>query len=210
MTDQKSEIRPLNDPPASSLPPSKTEATKPPKSTLPAWRRALRLFLGMLIFFGLGGVTVLFWQLLPARQQLDKGQQQLQALQTSSAADLQNTRQEMVDLSTQVSDLQGRQNEFSQATLYTALLEVQLDVANARLALANKESNKARLFLSNTDQTMTEIADALPEDQRSVISDLQARLRLAINAIGVKDDVAQSDLALLAADLLEIESTFTR
>jgi len=191
--------------PEREIPDPKTPL-RPVRSGPGVWRRAFRWLLALLIFFALGALVITWAFYLPLRQRtegrfsdLQAAQQQIDQLEQDLAAEQARSEQSA-----------ALQSELDQAEAHIGLLKARLDVAAAQLALAQKDNAKARVALSQTARTLDELAAGRDEDQRQVIADLKTRINLVRDEIGQNDFAAQSDLDVLAAGLLELESAVIR
>jgi alkylation response protein AidB-like acyl-CoA dehydrogenase len=174
----------------------------PPSRFRLFFQKLLRWTFGILIIFGLGFLLAMFILYLPNRQA--SGQ---------VMSDLQQSRQEAADLQSKLdglkslqNDLQAAQNELGNANLHVAILSARNDVANAQLAMAQNQPEKAHLALDKTGDTLTMIGGLVDQSQKKVITNLESRLTLATGEIDANPYAAQSDLDVLATGLLELES----
>jgi hypothetical protein len=92
--------------------------------------------------------------------------------------------------------------------LHIAILSARADVVTAQLALAKKDPAKARVALNRTPKTLETMLSQLPADQKKVVTDMQARLKLAISEIENNQYAADSDLDVLGTSLLEMENAY--
>jgi len=194
---------------AESAPAQATRSGKktPPKTESRSRRifiRTIRWLLGFLVVLGLGVLIVLFTLYLPARQQVNE-----------SNARLGQANQKITELQNQIAGLSGLENnnkslqsEYSKANLHIAILSARTDVAAAQLALAKNDSAKARVALTQTSDTLTKLAGLIDPNQQKVVTDMQDRLKLAINELDSNAYAAQSDLDVLATSLVELENAY--
>jgi hypothetical protein len=210
--------------PPGTVPPEKTIGTgkpadkitpKPEKQSPSFLIRALRWFLGVLIVFGLGAVTVIYFGLLPAQQnvrntnqELQNAQQQINNVQTQAQQERDSLQAEIDRLQTFESKNQELQAELNQAELHVAILSAQNDVVNAQLALEKEDTNSASLALSQTSKTLDTISSLLEPNQREVVTSMKDRLDLAVNGIDTNTYASLSDLDVLYNDLIKLENTF--
>ena len=177
---------------------------QPEKSDRPFFRRALRWLLVMLLVFGLGGLLVLYTLYLPAQREIG-----------ATKADLQKANQQIDELEARVASLsaletknQELQEELDDAVLQVNILRARADVSSALLALAKNDPAKARVALSQTNGSIEAIGGLLDPGQQKVVTDMQARLKLAAGEIGDNTFAAESDLNVLATSLLELENSY--
>lgn len=167
-------------------------------------RRALRWLVGLLIVFGLGVLAAVVLLYLPARQQIQAAeaetgqlQQQVSALETQIAelSELENANQEILA-------------EAERTQLHVHLLSARTDVTSALLALAQRDPARARAALSKTSDTLAALGEMLEPGQQKLASDMQERLKLALEEISENSFAAQSDLGVLMNGLLELENAY--
>jgi hypothetical protein len=187
---------PLEEGSETVAPPSK------PNRARQFFQRLLRWVFGILIIFGLGFLLAIFTLYIPNRQAIDRKDASLRQV-NQKVEDLQS---ELVTLKDEQKTCQNVQDELENANLHVVILKAQIDVANAQLAMANNAPEKARLSLSEVENTLQTIARLVVKNQQKIISDLQSRLSLAIGEVNTNPYAAQSDLDVLATGLLELEN----
>lgn len=181
----------------------------PEKIKKPGLSRGEKALIGLVlavILFAAGGLTVYFQFYRPLQARLTQAEQQLQAAQ-EDAQQLETRLSEVSGLETQNTELVT--NLQKSDTLRT-LLSARADVAIAMLALARDEKERARAALSQTDLTLQALAKLVQADQQSFVSNMQNRLKLAIDGLDGDAYAAQSDLDVLMNSLLELESVLNR
>ncbi|MEW5871998.1 MAG: hypothetical protein AB1894_22200 [Chloroflexota bacterium] len=212
---QKDSIPPETTPPEQAspapsaspgTPPEAAKPSRPEKRPLSLWKRLLRGLLGILILIGLGAILVLFTLYMPLRQNFTNAQVRINELTNQASSDLEAANQEIDRLSSLETQNKDLQSQLAQSNLHLAILQVQVDIASAQLALANQEPEKARLALTKTPDHLQFLEKQLPQDQRKVITDLQARLELVLGEIDENGYAASSDLDVMSASLLELEN----
>lgn len=192
--------------PAPATPPASAKVPRPEKRPPSLWIRLLRGLLGVLILIGLGAILILFTLYMPLRQDFTKAQMKIDELTNQATTDLEAANQEIDRLSSLETQNEDLQSQLDQANLHRAILQVQIDVASARLALTSQEPDKARLALTKTPDHLQSLEKLLPQSQRKVTADLQARLKLVLGEIDENAYAASSDLSVMAASLLELEN----
>ena len=209
---QPDEIEPPETPSPQEL--SEQKITAPEKQSPGFLLRALRLVLGILIVFGLGAVSVIYFGLLPAQQnvrvadqELQSAQQRIEEIQSQAQQEQANLQAEIDRLKTFETKNQDLQTQLSQAELHVAILSAENDVISAQLALNKEDTNSASLALSQTSKTLDTISAMLEPNQREVVSKMKDRLDLAINGIDTNTYAALSDLDVLYNDLIKLENT---
>lgn len=166
-------------------------------------RRILRWFLGLLIIFGLGAVTVLYTLYIPARQAL-----------RDQRSGLQQAEQRIAELEEQVasyskleSENQDLHRELDNANLHTLLLSALANVNAARVALLEEDVGSARAYLAKVD-SIKDLAGLVAPEQRDEVTDMVTRLDLAVSELEKDQFAALSDLEVLAANLTQLKNTF--
>lgn len=194
---------PEPDQPAAGLTSSKIEPPAPKKTS--RLTRLMRWFLLLMIFFGLGALLVIFLLYLPLRQSAAANSSKLQSeLRTSQerVTELEARQGSLQSLEPRNEELEAELGEARQRIL---LLTARTDVAAARLALTEEDSGTARSLLNGTSKNLENLAKIGNEDQRQAVGAMQQRLKLALE--GLEDDpyAAQSDLDVLATQLLQYD-----
>ncbi len=176
------------------------------------FRRFIRWTAGLLIIFGLGFLTGIFMIYQPAQQASETRNQQI-------AADLDTANDQILDLQNQIVDLKGQIADLEplEATnnnllaaqadfqIHIAILDARLDVANAMLSLKDDDSAQARISLAKTGETLDTISELLEPGQRDVVVEMAKRLDQVLSEIADNLYAAESDLDVLATDLLRLE-----
>jgi hypothetical protein len=178
------------------------------------WARSLRWLLILAVIFGLGALLIMFILYIPARDQAILANQQIMEIEAQAQADLENADQKIAELEETIESLSvleaqnvELQDELDMANLHVVILSARTDVATAQLTLAKGEDvSKTRITLSRTSETLEILGDMLEPDQRKIVSDMQERLELVLDEVDDNPYAAESDLDVLARDLLELES----
>ena len=208
-------ISPPADQPEKPGEPDIKPGVKPKKQPPSLLIRTLRWILGILIVFGLGAVTAIYFGLIPAQdrnytisQELMSAQQRNDELQSQAQQEQSNLQAEIDRLKTFEARNQELQTQLDQAELHVAILSAEKDVISAQLALEKEDTNAASLALSQTPETLDTISNMLESNQREVVSKMKDRLGLAVNGIDTNTYAALSDLDVLYNDLIKLENTF--
>ncbi len=209
-------LEPVADRAESPESPAVEQAKEPgePEKQAPSFMmRSLRWILGILIVFGLGAVTVVYFFLIPAQnryivtgQELQSAQQRIEEIQSQAQQDQDSLQAEIERLNTFESQNQELQTQLNRAELHVAILSAQNDVVNAQLALENEDTNSANLAVSQTSETLDTISGLLEPNQREVVNVMKDRLDLAIQGIDTDTFAARSDLDVLYNDLIKLEN----
>jgi hypothetical protein len=206
-----------NDAAVKPVQPVEPPAPEAPKEARSAriLRRTLRWTLGILVMLGLGVLLAIYFFYMPQAARLKDANQRVAALEQQSKTDQDEAGQEIAGLQVRVENLlaletknQALVTERDMALLHVAILSARADVASAQLALAKNDPSKARVALSRTGQTLKKLQSLLDADQQKAAADMAARLELALQEIAVNDNAAESDLGVLATDLLELETAY--
>lgn len=194
--------------------PETKPGVKPIKQPPSLMIRTLRWILGILIVFGLGAVTAIYFGLIPAQdrnytisQELQSAQQNIEEIQSQAQQEQANLQAEIERLKPFEAKNQELQAQLNQAELHVAILNAEKDVISAQLALEKEDTNSASLALSKTPETLDTISDMLESNQREVVSKMKDRLDLAVNGIDTNTYAALSDLDVLYNDLIKLENT---
>jgi len=176
---------------------------KPQKMPLSRRRRALRWLLGLLIIFFLGVLAAVYLFYIPLRSETADLRQQLEQQQ----ADIENASQAAQNLESEVDRLSTLERELAQAELHITLLSIQKDVNAARLALALDNPEDVRMALSTTAESLQQIETQIDNaNQLAIITSLQNRLELVLEEFEDNPFAAQSDLEVMATDLVRFEN----
>jgi hypothetical protein len=167
------------------------------------FRQALRWVLGVLIVFGLGYLTAIFALYRPTTQKLGQTRGELEVARDQIDT-LEARVEELKPLEAENEELLAAQDEYE---LHIAILNARLDVAMARLALVQGDIAKAQITLRNTDETLAKIKNLLPEAQSDIVTAMEDRLELTLSEIEDDPYAAQSDLDVLATNLLQLEDS---
>jgi hypothetical protein len=98
------------------------------------------------------------------------------------------------------------QDELNTTTAHLTLLQVQVDVSNARLALSLNDVEGAKAALSNTQQRLENLVPRIANFDNSLAQSMPQRLGLIVSGLGRDPETAKIDLELFSKDLLRIEA----
>lgn len=167
-------------------------------------RLSIRWLAGILILFGLGVIAAVFLLYRPTTQALSQ-----------AGDDLTQAEQRVAELEAEVDRLQSLEGEnealleeLNQAQLHIQILSALSDVNAARLDLANDDVASARLDLTNTTETLERLGELVAPEQQEAVQAMQDRLDLALAEVDRDAFAAQSDLRVLATNLVQLENTF--
>lgn len=188
-----------------------------------AFRKFIRWTVGLLVIFGVGFLTAVFFIYNPKVEELNQSQNDLDnAGTTISKLEAQiNDQQDEIDrlnaqvdtLNLQIDDLEKEKQGLSETqskiqddfNLQIALLKTRTDIANAHIEIYEGNIAQARVLLTKANQGLTTIEFLLSEDWKEVIPRLKSRLELAINSINDDPELTMDDLIIISGDLLQIK-----
>ncbi len=196
--------------------PTAAEPEPKPESRFKRFLRRLLWTLALLLMIFVAGGAVVGWFLYrPARQEVSRLKQDLQEAQQQNAdlevqkADLENqlkaAQDQITDLKAQVEQLTTERDEI-QTRYY--LLSALANTYAAQLALTDKDTTSARLYLSNVKASLRLLEDRLP-DQQAVIAEMKQRADKALSIMNTSPLTAQGELSALANYLTQLESLIT-
>lgn len=187
----------------SAPPPPEKQELKSQKKSLSRRRRALRWLLGLLIIFLLGVLATVYVLYIPLRREAADLRQQLEQQQD----DIESASLAAQKLESEVDRLSALEQELSQSELHITLLSIQKDVSAARLALALDQTDDVRIALTSTAESLQQIETQIDDsNQLAVITSLQNRLELVLEEFEDNPFAAQSDLEVMATDLVRFEN----
>ncbi len=195
-TDRQEETQ-LKESPEELIPP----IPKPESRWRRFFRLALRWVVGLLIVFLLGvlATALLFYR--PTLAELS----QLQVEHEATLKRVAELEAEVSRLSALQERNQALEKDLAKADLQKRILGVLADVNAARFALSNNDAAGARLILNESRIALNEIAKRVSTDQRDAVTAMQNRLNLALDEIERDAFAAQSDLGVLASNLVQLE-----
>lgn len=167
-------------------------------------RLSIRWLAGILILFGLGVIATVFLLYRPTTGELSRARDEL-AQSQQQVAELEAEVERLQSLE---AENEALQEELNQARLHIQILSALSDVNAARLDLANDDAANARLDLTNTPQTLERLGELVEPEQQEAVEAMQSRLDLALEGIDRDTFAAQSDLRVLATNLMQLENTF--
>lgn len=191
-------------------PTTETEAEKPlpPPRKKPGRLHMLwRWFLLLLTAFALGALAFMLLFYLPLRQELANTQGSLRS-------ELQSSQERAGELETQVGSLetletrnQELEQELAQTQTQLILVSTQADIAAARLALAQDDVAGARSALTGAERSLESLAPLVEGETLASVEAMQDRLELASGELDENAFAAESDLNVLANNLLQLENS---
>jgi hypothetical protein len=177
---------------------------KPPSRFSTFLKRALILLLVLLVVFGAGWLTSWKFKYQP-----------MAADWKASEEGLSTAKEKINDLESQLVVLKGveqdklsLQQTLTESQMHIVLLRLLSDINAARFALLDDDSANARLYLKPVPERVIELGDYLGSENADAITNMQKRLVLIDTEITGDPVTAQTDLSVLANNLLQIESVF--
>jgi len=176
---------------------------------------SIRWVIGVLIVFALGFMSAVLLLYIPERD----GKSQLETELTQAETRIDTLESEIISLENDIQDYivredelvskaEAMQEEVKTANLHILILSALADVNAARVALVQDDVAGARVHLTNTDKTLETLKEFVGTEQRDKVNAMQNRLALVMAEIDENPSVAQSDLEVLANNLMMLENTF--
>jgi hypothetical protein len=167
-------------------------------------RVALRVAVAAIVLFAAGVATAYFVLYRPTQAQNTQALAELsQARQQLSSA-----QQDLTTAQNRVKTLQAQtdqaQAETTQAVIQSNLQTTLTDVANARLALTNKDGTAAREAMLAAQNDLGKLLPAVQAKDRPVADAISARLTLALNELSRDPKTALADLDVLTHNLQDL------
>jgi hypothetical protein len=97
-------------------------------------------------------------------------------------------------------------DELEMATAHLELLQVLVDVSNARMALFLNDVEGAKAALVNTQQRLDNLLPSIAEFDTDLAQSMPQRLNLIVSGLERDTETVKIDLELFTKDLLEIEA----
>jgi hypothetical protein len=177
-------------------------STPPETRSQRFFRLAIRWIAGFLVVFALGVLAAVWLIYRPAAQQLSLIQTEL-GVANQRIAELEAEVARLTPLDTRN---QALQEELAEADLHIKILRALSDVNTARLSLANEDIPGARAQLTNTPRTLKELEQSIGANQKGMVGAMLNRLELALAEVERDAFAAESDLNVLATNLVQLEN----
>ncbi|MBN1956185.1 MAG: hypothetical protein JW900_14215 [Anaerolineae bacterium] len=174
-------------------------------------KRALPWAIGGLVILILGFLLAFFLLYRPMAARYHDCQAEIEEI-TQECNDLQG----QVDrLNNQLAELAALEAENEQleadlhlANLHVHLLSALVDITGARMSVAGGDPDSARTYLSGTAATLETLATLVDPAQQDVVASMQQRLTQALGELDNDQYAAQSDLDVLANNLIQLELAY--
>lgn len=167
-------------------------------------RKVLRWITGLFVVFAGGVLTTYFVLYRPQVEQLNATQAELgKAQQQAKTFESEIERLKPIEANSETLLENMKKTE-----LHVQLLSALSDVNAARLALVNNDAPSARVGLTDTLSTLKNLEQLVEQDHRDLVIAMQNRLTLAMDEMKADPFASQSDLAVLAANLVQLENSY--
>lgn len=182
-------------------PPSEEKITKEPGPLGRFFIRVVRWAAGIGLIFGFGVVLTWIVRVVPLVGELRDLREELGAANTQITG-LEDVVSDLRDLERTNASLQA---ELTKAELHIVLLNVLSDISEARLALAIDDRAAAHAALTDTDDLMVSLQEALEGEDANNVVGYRVRLQQAISEVDTDTFAADGDLEILANGLMNLE-----
>jgi len=182
-------------------PPSEEKITKQPGPLGRFFIRVVRWAAGIGLVFGFGVVLTWLIRVAPLVGERRDLRDELAAA-NAHIADLEGVVSDLRDLEKTNASLQA---ELTSAELHIVLLNILSDISEARFALAFDDRAAAHAALTDTDELMSSLQEALGGEEANTVVGLRVRLLQAISEIDTDTFAADGDLEILANGLMNLE-----
>jgi hypothetical protein len=156
-------------------------------------RRALGWALAVIVIFGLGAAANWWFQLRPKAAALDQATTQLEA-----------ANQELTTLRPVAAEAEELRASLGRAERRGVALEALANVNDARVAVVGRNAAAARPPLARADVLLVRLKTLVEGEQADAITDLRARLTLAVGELDSDQFAAERDLEIVANNLVEL------
>lgn len=168
-------------------------------------RQLVRWTLGVLILIGIGFVAALLLFYMPMRREAATKAAELSTAQTR----IQELESELAAKAQMEKLYQDALERLKQADFQNNLLNLQMEVASARIYLYEDKKELASTAMQNAQAILKALQSTATPAQRTTLSEMEARLTLAISGLEKDTYAAQSDLDVLARSLSEFSASLT-
>jgi hypothetical protein len=199
--------------PAAETAATSAKEEKPRLGGLQRFFRKVLIWLVIIIIGFAGGMAVdhfLRYQPLSeanaaTQTELDQAHQDLSDMQVS--IDRFNTLNQEAEakIAKLETEKKALQDELDITTTHMELIQVLVDVSNARVALFLDNVEEAKTSLVRTQQRLENLLPLIAEYDPALAQDMPQRLNLIISGLDRDTDTAKIDLELITKDLLDIE-----
>ena len=205
---------------ASQIPAQPEPVAIPAKIEKPQPSRLRRFFRQVLIWlviiaasFLAGVITVHYVRYKPlsaalteTQTALNQANQEIDGLQAESEKFNTTLKEANAKITKLEGEKRGMQAELDSATAHLELLQVLVDVSNARIALFLNDLEGAKAALVDTPQRLDNLLPRIAEFDADLAQSTPQRLSLIVSGMNRDIETAKIDLELFTKDLLEIEA----
>lgn len=168
-------------------------------------RQLVRWTLGILILIGIGFIAALLLFYMPLRREAAAKTAELSAAQTR----IGELESELAAKAQMEKLYQDALEWLKRADFQNNLLNLQIEVASARIYLSQDKKELASTALQNAQAILKALLTMATPAQRTALSEMEARLKLAISGLEKDTYAAQSDLDVLARSLSDFSASLT-
>ncbi|MCX8062688.1 MAG: hypothetical protein N3D16_08900 [Anaerolineales bacterium] len=168
-------------------------------------RQLVRWTLGILILIGIGFVAALLLFYMPMRREA-----------AAKAADLNTAQARIEELESELAAkaqmeklYQDALERLKRAEFQNNLLNLQMEIASARIYLYEDKKELAGTAMQNAQTILKALQTMATPAQRTALSEMEARLTLAISGLEKDTYAAQSDLDVLARSLSDFSASLS-
>ena len=199
--------------PATETAPAQPEqpATEPPtaqpeKPKMGRFQRILRTALiglaAVIVVFLAGFLTDHFVRYSPMKAELTQSQDEL----SQANQDISDLQSQINNLNDQLAINENLQTELDSANQHIELLQALVELRTARIELGNDNIAGAKVALLNTFSRMENLKPLVETVDATLAANMFSRLDLILTGIDSDPVTAQTDLDLLAENLLSVET----
>jgi type II secretory pathway component PulM len=182
--------------------PAKAEKTQPGR--LQRFFRKLLVWLVVIAIAFLAGIlTYHFVRYKP----LSENNVKTQAALDQANQEITDLQAETKKIATLESEKSGLQDQLETAAAHSELLQVLVDLSNARLALFQNDVEGAKAALANTPQRLDNLLPFIAKYDTNLAQSMPQRLGLIVSGLERNTETVKIDMELLTKELLEIEGT---
>lgn len=194
--------------------PTPAQPEKPQMGRMRRFWRGLLIWLAVVaVAFLVGLLTHHFLRYKPLTATLAQTRTELaQANETISdlQSEIESLNTKLQEASGRITKLEGEkqalQEELDTANARPELLKVLVDVSNARLALFLDDVEGAKIALTGTADSLSNLHDRIAAYDANLAQSMPQRLSLIVNGLDTDPETARIDLELLTKNLLDVES----
>ncbi len=196
---------------AEPAPPAEEAIAPSPSAPIPQTESRLRRFLrqlvrwtlGILILLGIGFVVALLLLYMPMRREAAAIAAELSATRTR----LEEAEKDLAAKAQMEKLYQDVVERLKRADFENNLLNLQMEIASARIYLYEDKKGLAATALQNARSILKALQSTASPAQRTALNEMEVRLNLAISGLEKNTYAAQSDLDVLARSLSDFSAS---